>query len=186
MGDLKTRYYDITVTATDAAGNTRSDTCRVVIVPSCNPETDPDCVEFDRPELPNVEDFYYSIDAVNASVAESQVLNRVSREELTWEDGLATLDPDELIEEVVDIDVDPPNVTCGFFPDANSINVLDEKTLYHYMLKKDDNAQKQDARFFYTVAVSTYGKLCSPRLHTVQLSNSPLTACRKTVTKMFT
>ena len=72
-------------------------------------------------------------------------------------------------EEAVDIDVDPPNVTCGFFPDTNSINVLDEKTLYHYMLKKDrdDNAQKQDARFFYTVTVSTCGELCSSRLRTV-------------------
>ena len=177
MGDLKTRYYDITVTASDSAGNTDSDTCRVVIVPSCNPDTDSDfdCVEYDRPELPNVEDFYYTRSAVYASVVESQVLNQVAQQKLTWEDGLATLDPDELIEEVVDIDVDPPNVTCGFFPDTNSINLVDEKTLYHYMLKKDgyDNAQKQDARFFYTVAVSTCVELCSPHLHlhTVPLSN---------------
>jgi len=59
-------------------------------------------------------------------------------------------------EVTVQFDELAPNVTCGFFPDANSINVVDDKTLYHYMLKKDggDNAQKQDARFFYTVTVS--------------------------------
>lgn len=69
----------------------------------------------------------------------------------------------------VQLDKLAPNVTCGFFPDANSINVVDDKTLYHYMLKKDgdDNAQKQDARFFYTVTVSTCDELCSPHLHTV-------------------
>jgi len=157
MGDLKTRYYDITVTATDYAGNVGSDACRVVIVPNCNPETDSDCEEYDRPELPNVEDFYYARSAVYDSVVESQVLNQVAQQKLKWEDGLAPLNPDVLIEEAVDIDDGPPNVTCGFFPDTNSINVLDEKTLYHYMLKKDgDNAQKQDARFFYTVTVCSH------------------------------
>ena len=56
----------------------------------------------------------------------------------------------------VQLDEDAPNVTCGFFPDANSINVVDDRTLYHYMLKKDGyDAQKEDARFFYNVTVST-------------------------------
>ena len=66
----------------------------------------------------------------------------------------------------VQLDEVAPVVTCGFFPDTNSMNLVDEKTLYHYILKKDggDNAQKQDARFFYTVAVSTCGELCSPHL----------------------
>ena len=113
MGDLKTRYYDITVTASDSAGNTDSDTCRVVIVPSCNPETDSDCVKYDRPELPNVESFYYSRPAVFDSVNKSQVLNHVAREELTWEDGLATLDPEEVTNEDVYVDVDPPVLTCS-------------------------------------------------------------------------
>ena len=114
-GDLKTRYYDITVTASDAAGNTDSDTCRVVIVPSCNPETDSDlvCEEYDGPELPNVEDFYYTRSAVLATVTQSQVLNQVAQQKLTWEDGLATLDPEEETNEAVDVDVDPPVLTCS-------------------------------------------------------------------------
>ena len=162
MGDLKTRYYDITVTASDSAGNTDSDTCKVVIVPSCNPKTDLDCEEYDGPELPNVEDFYYTRSAVYASVGESQVLNQVAREELTWEDGLATLDPDVLIDEAVDIDVDPPVVECRFLaPNTNSANMVDGKTLYHYMLKTEgggrrlNDARLKDAGFFYNVTVST-------------------------------
>ena len=115
MGDLKTRYYDITVTATDSAGNIGSDKCRVVIVPSCDPETDSDsiCEEYNRPGLPNVEDFYYSIAAVNASVTQSQVLNQVAQQKLVWESGLATPDPDEETNEAEEIDVDPPVVTCN-------------------------------------------------------------------------
>ena len=112
-GDLKTRYYDITVTASDAAGNTDSDTCRVVIIPSCDPETDSNCEEYNGLELPNVEDFYYSRPAVFNSVNKSQVLNHVAREELTWEDGLATLDPEEVTNEDVYVDVDPPVLTCS-------------------------------------------------------------------------
>ena len=164
MGDLKTRYYDITVTASDAAGNTESDTCRVVIVPSCNPDTDSDlvCEEYDGPELPNVEDFYYTRPAVLATVTQSQVLNYVAREELTWEDGLAILDPDVVIEEAVDIDVDPPVVNCGFYSNANSINVVGRKTLYHFMLKTErsgrrlNDARFKDASFFYNVTVSIW------------------------------
>ena len=113
MGDLKTRYYDITVTASDAAGNIGSDTCRVVIVPNCDPETDSNCVEFGRPELPNVEGFYYTQSVVDDSVGESNVLNHVAREELTWEDGLSTLDPEEETNEAVDVDVIPPVLTCS-------------------------------------------------------------------------
>lgn len=114
MKVLKTRYYDITVTASDSAGNIGSDTCRVVIVPSCNPETDSDlvCVEYNGPDLPNVEDFYYSITAVNESVGESQVLNEATQQKLVWESGLATLDLDKVTNEAIDIDVDPPLPTC--------------------------------------------------------------------------
>ena len=89
MGDLKTRYYEVTVTASDLAGNTGSDTCKVVIIPSCNPENDPDsCEEYNVHELPNVEDFYYTRSAVNSSIAESQVLSQVAQEKLTWESNL--------------------------------------------------------------------------------------------------
>ena len=61
----------------------------------------------------SIEDFYYSIAAVNASVTQSQVLNQVAQQKLVWESGLATLDPDEETNEAVDIDVDPPVVTCN-------------------------------------------------------------------------
>ena len=114
MEVLKTRYYDITVTASDPAGNIGRDTCRVVIVPSCNPETDSNCEPYGGP-MPSssIEDFYYSIAAVNASVTQSQVLNQVAQQKLVWESGLATPDPDEETNEAEEIDVDPPVVTCN-------------------------------------------------------------------------
>ena len=155
MGDLKTRYYDITVTASDSAGNIGSDTCQVIIVPSCNPETDSDCAAYDRPDLPNVEDFYYTRSAVDASVTQSQVLNQVSQQKLVWESGLATLDPDVMVEEAVDVDVDPPVVECDFIPNVNSINKVEDNTLYHFMSKADgDGNRLEDARFFYNLTVS--------------------------------
>jgi len=43
MQNLTIRFYDITVTASDSAGNTGSDTCKVIIVPSCNPSIDGGC-----------------------------------------------------------------------------------------------------------------------------------------------
>ena len=85
----------------------------MVIVPNCDPETDSNCVEFGRPELPNVEGFYYTQSVVDDSVGESNVLNHVAREELTWEDGLSTLDPEEETNEAVDVDVIPPVLTCS-------------------------------------------------------------------------
>ena len=194
MEVLKTRYYDITVTASDSAGNIGSDTCQVVIVPSCNPETNSDsiCEEYNRPGLPNVEDFYYSIAAVNASVTQSQVLNQVAREELTWESGLATLDPDVVIEEAVDIDVVPPVVECGFIPNVKSINKVEGNTLYHFMSKADgDGNRLEDARFFYNLTVSVETDcveeccmICLQRSLSNSLSCS--STYRKTVKKMFT
>lgn len=155
MGDLKTRHYDITVTASDSAGNTDVDTCKVVIVPSCNPETDSDCAAYDRPDLSNVEDFYYTRSAVDASVTQSQVLNEAAQQTLVWKSGLATLDPVVVIEEAVDIDVEPPVVECSFIPNVNSINRVENNTLYHYMSKADgDGNRLEDARFFYNLTVS--------------------------------
>lgn len=92
MGDLKTRYYDITVTATDSAGHTDSDTCRVIIVPSCK-YRDPDCEKYDKPEMPyekDAESYYYNITAVEDSVALSEVLYENAQQELTWKSGLKT------------------------------------------------------------------------------------------------
>jgi len=91
MGYLKTRYYDITVTATDAAGHTGSDTCRVVIVPSCKSQ-DPGCEKYDKtvPYEKEAESYYYSISAVDASVDESEVLYEAAQQKLAWKSGLKT------------------------------------------------------------------------------------------------
>ena len=91
MGDLKTRYYTITVTATDSAGNTGSDTCRVIIVPSCKSQ-DPGCEKYDKsdPYEKYADSYYYSIAAVEDSVALSEVLYENAQQELTWKSGLKT------------------------------------------------------------------------------------------------
>ena len=64
----------------------------------------------------------------------------------------------------VQLDKDAPIVECGFFvPNANSINVVNDKSLYHYMLKTEgggrrlNDARLKDAGFFYNVTVSTRG-----------------------------
>ena len=49
MGDLKTRYYEVTVTVSDLAGNIGSDTCKVVIIPSCNPDSENDINLYNNP-----------------------------------------------------------------------------------------------------------------------------------------
>ena len=43
----------------------------------------------------SIEDFYYTRSAVDTSVTQSQVLSQVAQEKLTWESGLAPLNPDE-------------------------------------------------------------------------------------------
>lgn len=59
-------------------------------------------------------------------------------------------------EVAVPLDAEAPAVACGFRPDSNSINVVDGKTLYHYMLTTDtDGSQLRDARFVYNVTVSS-------------------------------
>ena len=46
------------------------------------------------------------------------------------------------------------------FPNSNSINLVDEKTLYHYLLKTEgsgrrlNDARLKDAGFFYNLTVS--------------------------------
>lgn len=54
------------------------------------------------------------------------------------------------------LDEEAPTVECGFIPNSNSINVIEGKTLYHYMLKSDRAGDRlEDAQFFYDVTVST-------------------------------
>lgn len=53
-----------------------------------------------------------------------------------------------------------PVVECGFFPQPNSINVIENKTLYYYLSDTDMNALRlndarlNDAHFYYNVTVS--------------------------------
>lgn len=107
MEGLKTRYYDITVTASDSAGNTGSDTCKVVIVPSCNPGSDSNCGN----QIGDT--YYYNISAVDSSVMSSAVLYEVAKETLVWESGLEPPDLADDLGEAVDIDTDPPVVSCS-------------------------------------------------------------------------
>ena len=149
MGDLKTRFYDITVTASDFAGNSASVTCKVVIVPNCDPDSDP--VRCDN----QIDDtFYYSIEAVKDSVGLSTVHYEIDEEKLIWERGLEMPALDDELGSV-DIDVDPPVVECDFIPNVNSINKVEDNTLYHFMSKADgDGNRLEDARFFYNLTVS--------------------------------
>ena len=62
----------------------------------------------------------------------------------------------------VQLDDEAPVIECGFHhPDSTSLNKVDGKTLYHYMTKSEqrdggDGFRLNDARFFYTVTVSTF------------------------------
>jgi len=65
-------------------------------------------------------------------------------------------------EVTVQLDEVAPVVECGFLvPNTNSANMVDGKTLYHYMLKTEgvgrrlNDARLKDAGFFYNVTVST-------------------------------
>ena len=59
-------------------------------------------------------------------------------------------------EVTIQLDDEAPVVKCGFHPESCSINVVDDKSLYHYMLKTDRYGFRlNDARFFYDVKVST-------------------------------
>ena len=107
MGDLKTRFYDIEVTASDFAGNAASVTCKVVIVPNCIPDSDPGCDN----QIGST--FYYNISDVDESVMMSTVRYEIDEEKLTWERGLDLPTFTDELGEAVDIDVDPPVVTCN-------------------------------------------------------------------------
>ena len=85
MGEVMTRFYDITVSATDSAGNTDSDTCRVIIVPSCGYQ-DPGCEKYaESSRNAETESYFTSIAAVEESVALSQVLYESAQQKLVWQ-----------------------------------------------------------------------------------------------------
>ena len=106
MGELKTRYYDVILTASDSATNTNSSTCQVIIIPFCDSSADPVDCEMINGAL------YFKKSVVKASVIESQRRYVVAEEELVWQSGLELPDPNEKADEAVDVDVDPPKVSC--------------------------------------------------------------------------
>lgn len=146
---LKIRYYDVDIVATDSAGNAGSDTCRVVIIPSCDLAESDDCEEYNGAS-------YYSKSAVDASVDKSQVLNEAASEGLVWQSNLMPPEPSLDSVEVAVVDNKPPVVECGFYPQlSNSINIIQGETLYHYMLDDDgDQMRLNDAGFYYNLTVS--------------------------------
>ncbi|KAL9191170.1 hypothetical protein ACHAXT_000876, partial [Thalassiosira profunda] len=81
------RFYDIEVSATDSAGNIGTDTCRVVIVSSCDPLVfnEGDC-EAPVDGSSKAADFYLSRDyVVNALPTMDPILYEVAEEELVWD-----------------------------------------------------------------------------------------------------
>ena len=80
----KFRFYDITVTASDSAGNTGSDTCKVIIVPSCSRPPFPDGCERFKAGNSRRNTFYYTVDFVKAAVFQSKILYQVAEAELVW------------------------------------------------------------------------------------------------------
>lgn len=87
-GNVKLRFYDITVTATDFSGRVGSDTCRIILVPECSKEdkynTDI-CAEHDKY-------FYYKRDHVIDLAKQSKQRYKISTLELDW---LYSLSPPE-------------------------------------------------------------------------------------------
>ena len=109
MENSKVRFYDITVTASDSAGNTGSDTCKVIIVPSCSPSLFDSCemIQVDSSDSRSSSNshssgdegnvgktkkekfyYYYTLDSIEAAVVQSQILYQVAEAELVWEHGL--------------------------------------------------------------------------------------------------
>lgn len=107
--EFKTRYYEITVTATDSAGNAESDTCKVIIVPDCDSDSSVGC------EMSTFnEAYYYTQSVVDTSIDSSTVLYEIASKTLVWERGLSLPSLDDfLISEAVDIDDAVPLVTCS-------------------------------------------------------------------------
>ena len=106
MGKFKTRFYDVIMTATDAAAHTVSDTCKVIIVPLCDSANPKDC------------EMVGGVSYLNRTVVEKNVLLSersyvIDEEELLWQSGLDRPDPNEKADKDVDVDNNPPEVSCS-------------------------------------------------------------------------
>lgn len=81
--ELKIRFYEISVVATDLAGHAGRDTCRVIIVPSCS-RYDEGCELSDN----NPHKYYYKRDYLNWIVNQSVVRYDVTSTTMKWEQDL--------------------------------------------------------------------------------------------------
>jgi hypothetical protein len=79
MENLAIRFYDISVSGSDSAGNDGSDTCKVVIISSCSVPSVNGC----SPVLKNGR-YYYNLGAVHEAVQQSQTQFQVAKKELLW------------------------------------------------------------------------------------------------------
>lgn len=108
METLQVRYYNISVTASDSAGNTGNDACTVVVIPSCIPslyttmfrscEIDKSAkaeksaeAETSGKSGKSAKVGKYSLASVDEAVAQSQILHKVAEAKLVWKHGLAHL-----------------------------------------------------------------------------------------------
>mmetsp|Transcript_2549 Transcript_2549/g.3954 ORF Transcript_2549/g.3954 Transcript_2549/m.3954 type:complete len:1065 (-) Transcript_2549:183-3377(-) len=77
------RFYDVIVAATDSAGNTGSDTCKVVVVSGCAPSEE-NCVKYNTKSTKSYDDTgknYYALEFVLEAVAQPQTLYKVAAAE---------------------------------------------------------------------------------------------------------
>jgi hypothetical protein len=74
MGELSVRFYSISVSGTDSAGNTGSDTCNVVLMPNCH--TAKDGCSSTRELYEKSYSFYPTTQEVDSAIAKSKS-NRV-------------------------------------------------------------------------------------------------------------
>ena len=79
------RFYDVDVTATDSAGHSGTETCRVVVVPSCDPTVSPDiCQSHNISDVDAKEGFYLARSYIDSAIADDQILYQVAELELEW------------------------------------------------------------------------------------------------------
>ena len=76
------RFYEISVTATDSAGRTGMDTCKVIIVPECDDNANPNNCE-------TVEvDSFHNTDEMKQISENSMIRYSLASAQLTWDFGL--------------------------------------------------------------------------------------------------
>ncbi len=102
MVDLKVRFYEISVKATDSGGNTGRDVCKVVIVPECSPR-ESNCEELmmgvvrrrgskrsksSKSSKSAKKQKFPTQENLNRAVTESMILYDLAYVQLVWNTGL--------------------------------------------------------------------------------------------------